>query len=759
MKTPIFLILLFSLSAQAIEVDSLITITKKNAEYQLKYEAYEQLSSYYLKQDLDSAKYFVKQFIRLGEVHKDLKFLASAYDYGAQIEFRKTNYTGALEYYKKIKDIYSKKNDSLAISEVLKKIGKVYSDKNEAGKAVQFYLESTELKEKIGDYKGMASVYNGIGSLYYDQNNYKEALSYFKKSLKIADSLNYTYAVGILNMNIGNIYEKLDTLEHNYKIVDSKLSSLSEADSLAKSYYLVSLKIAKSFNEKPRMAEVYSNLGILDSVNAISYFKKSYAINKEIGNIQGQWKDLFNIAKRLLALKKYEQSKTYSRKAFLLARKHKLVNQLSDSEYQLAMIQYQLGDFSLAYNYLNRHVLLKDSLDNIKMLSDFAELEKKWNYEKREKENALLKAGNDLLVKDKELDEERLAKQRIYLWASGIGLVLFSFLIFFILRGYKQKQKANRLLSKQKEEIQEANEELNQQNEEIAAQRDEIEEQKDLVTEQKDEIEEIHREVSESIDYAKRLQGAILPKQDLLKKNLTDFFVLFMPKDKVSGDYYWWTEVNEQTIITAADCTGHGVPGAFMSMLGVSFLKEIVIKESVTKPSTILGKLRAEIIKTLDQKGIAGEQKDGMDMSLISINKSGHIQFSGANNPLYIVSKYDMLEQVSDAKILDEGHEQILYDLKPDKMPIAIYEKMDEFTNIDLHLKKGDTLYMFSDGYADQFGGPKGKKFKYKPFKRLILENSQKPMEEQMAILKQAFSDWRGNEEQVDDVVVIGLRI
>jgi len=297
------------------------------------------------------------------------------------------------------------------------------------------------------------------------------------------------------------------------------------------------------------------------------------------------------------------------------------------------------------------------------------------------------------------------------------------------------------------EKVKERTIEIEQANEEITSQRDEVVKQKEI-------IEEIHHEISQSIDYAQRLQGSILPDENILKKYLNDHFVLFKPKDKVSGDFYWWAHVESHTIITAADCTGHGVPGAFMSMLGTSFLREIVQKEYITHTGVILRKLRKEIIKSLKQKGEQGEQKDGMDMAIISINhETNVIQFSGAYNPLYIITDRQ-LDGIESQKDIEN-----FYEIKPDKMPIAIYEKMDNFQTHELLLEKGDLLYMFSDGFADQFGGPKGKKYKYKPFKQMIAENCNKPMNEQKELLNQAFEDWKGTYEQIDDVVVLGIKI
>ncbi len=315
-------------------------------------------------------------------------------------------------------------------------------------------------------------------------------------------------------------------------------------------------------------------------------------------------------------------------------------------------------------------------------------------------------------------------------------------------RTYKINEQ-NEELKQQSEELRVLNESLNQNNEELAAQRDEIQEQKY-------NIEKANININESIDYANRLQRAILSNTEILKKYLSDFFILYNPKDKVSGDFYWWTHIENKTIIAVADCTGHGVPGAFMSMLGSSLLREIIQKEYITHTGVILRRLRKEIIKTLNQKGEIGEQNDGMDISIITIdNKTNTVQYSGANNPLYIIT--------NNARILKDytplKDYNGFYEIKPDKMPISIYEKMDNFQTNDIKLEKGDKLYMFSDGYADQFGGQKGKKYKYKSFKDILFNISELAMEEQKNILDVNFENWKNNEEQTDDVLILGLKI
>jgi len=356
------------------------------------------------------------------------------------------------------------------------------------------------------------------------------------------------------------------------------------------------------------------------------------------------------------------------------------------------------------------------------------------------------------------------------------GFILVIVLTLLVIRGYNQKRKANVLLEKQKREIEaqrdeisKRNEEIMQQKEEITAQRDEIETQRDeitiqrdLVMKQKDHIEEQKKEITDSITYAKRIQNAVLPTGEYANNILGEHFILFKPKDIVSGDFYWATEINDWLIFTVADCTGHGVPGAFMSMLGVSFLNEIVRKKEVTKASEILDHLRDSIIEALQQKGQSGEQKDGMDITLCVLDKkTKKLQFSGANNPLFIITGKDLSRFEKEGFSVSEPAENGVYavEVKPDKQPVAIHIDMKPFTNHDIQLEKGECLYLLSDGYEDQFGGPNNKKFKIKNLRELFLKISELPMSEQKDILDETFETWRGENEQVDDVTVMGMRI
>lgn len=272
-----------------------------------------------------------------------------------------------------------------------------------------------------------------------------------------------------------------------------------------------------------------------------------------------------------------------------------------------------------------------------------------------------------------------------------------------------------------------------------------------------EKIKKQKEEITDSIRYAKRIQNAILPPEDYVTESLPEHFILFKPRDIVSGDFYWAAQKGRELVVVAADCTGHGVPGAFMSILGVTFLNEIIGKTQMKTAGEMLDKLRDNIVKSLHQKNVANSVvgqgdidnvvKDGMDIAMSILNLDTlQLQYAGAHNPLYVIRK--------------EAEGYSLEEIKADKMPIGYYSyEIKPFTNHIINLKKGDTFYLFSDGFADQFGGPDGKKLKYKQFKEILLNVQSKSMKDQKNALNIMIERWMGDLEQLDDMVVIGMRV
>ncbi len=307
--------------------------------------------------------------------------------------------------------------------------------------------------------------------------------------------------------------------------------------------------------------------------------------------------------------------------------------------------------------------------------------------------------------------------------------------------------------------------EIEAQKEEIEAQKEEITTQLEVVISQRDTIEAQQYQILDSIRYAKRIQTAILPPDDLFVSSFTDHFILDRPRDIVSGDFYWSIKYDKKIFVAVADCTGHGVPGAFLSILGISYLNEIVNMKNCHDASEILGRLRNALIFSLHQKGMEGEAQDGLEVALCILDMENQsLQYAGANRPLYLVRKVDGDKELSsqatdNAEVLKKGAYRMLK-YKPDSMPIGIYyDAASPFTNINVPIHPGDSIYLFTDGYVDQIGGPRRKTYRVKYLRELLFKIQDKDMNEQKEILAQTISQWQGELIQTDDILVIGMKI
>ncbi|MFB6258785.1 MAG: SpoIIE family protein phosphatase, partial [Flavobacteriales bacterium] len=346
-----------------------------------------------------------------------------------------------------------------------------------------------------------------------------------------------------------------------------------------------------------------------------------------------------------------------------------------------------------------------------------------------------------------------------------------------------QKRRLEKIVDERTREIQEQKEELQEKNEDLEGANKTISQQKEEVEKAHAELSEAHQEITDSIDYAQKIQHALLQNEEYISDHLPEHFLLFKPQAQVSGDFYWARQKNGFLYLAAVDCTGHGVPGAFMSMLGVSLLNEIMSSEELLSPGEVLTRLRKRVVRELSGSDPEGGAKDGMDAAMVRIplgnsssdpNSKGdegiQVQFAGAQNPLYVIRK-GIGQDPTDPEDLSGLSEKRLkpfkkspdgIEIKGDPMPVGYDEHAKgDFSTIDLQLRKGDMLYIFSDGYADQFGGPKGKKFRYGPFKELLIRVHENPLEEQKKELDRVFRDWKqeSRQEQIDDVLVMGISL
>lgn len=627
-------------------------------------------------------------------------------------------------------------NDKTEESKALKTLGLVYVYRGDKESALEYWLKELKLNEEMNDQKAVSTSLVNIGILYKNWAKYEKAINYYQRALKIQEKSNDQDGKGLSYANIGNLYWYIGNTD---KAID---------------YYKQAIDIFEILDNKTQQARIYNNLGLIRVDDrkfdeAIEHFNKGLQLYEELDNKQGIAMTLTNIGSFYLEKKnyqkalencyksleimkeigiseripyslvqigeiylewgKYAQALDYYMQSLEMFKKGNLKKEMYDNYRDISKAYRNLGNYKKALEYYQKYANLKDSTFTEQMHKQITEMQTKYETEKKEQEIKLLN-------KDKALQKTRIKQQRILIY---VFIGVFIIVIIFSL-----------LLFKQIQETKKANRKLEHQNEEISKQRDLIFEQKQAIT--------------DSILYARRIQTAVLPPAEYMDTLLNDYFILYKPKDIVSGDFYWLTHKDNKTIVVAADCTGHGVPGAFMSMLGVSFLNEIVNKNDVLQANIILDLLRQEVIKSLRQTGKEGESKDGMDIALSIIDlENMEVDFAGAYNPLYLIRNNE------------------LHQYKASKMPIGIhYAGLKPFKNTNVNIEKGDCLYTFSDGFVDQFGGEDGKKYMSKNFKRLLVKIHQKPMAEQKEILDNEIKQWIGEDyEQIDDILVIGIRI
>jgi len=673
-----------------------------------------------------------------------------------------------------------KLGDKKGIARNLNNIGIIYHDLGNYEKSLDSYIRSIKIKEEFGDERGIALSYNNIGIVHKEQGNNQQAIEYYRKSLEISLKIKDNKTAANAINNIANVYLDLGNEQKN----KGNVKTANEHYKNSIEYNLKSQKIREEIGDKKGVAHSLGNIANIymqqgELKPALEYFIKSLEILKEINElaaIAGVYNNLstlYSLMADASALKNEGMQKTYLSYSVQYGEMgYELSQQLGMLFYQsshaktLMNTYKKTGNPNKALEYAEKFIELNDSLFSQDKTKALTEAEKKFESEKKQLQIEKLNKEKELQNSEILREKEKGQRQKLVLIFIIAGLVLITIFAVFVVQRLRITRRQKDIIEEQKKMVDEKNSLLQLQNEEIRAQRDEIESQRDEITsqrdtviEQRDFIEEQKKAITDSITYAKRIQSAMIPDLSLLfldRKLVNDYFILYRPKDIVSGDFYWATKINNWLIFVVADCTGHGVPGAFMSMLGISFLNEIVQKKEITCAGNVLDALRNAITEALKQNDSSRETlssvndiqiKDGMDICFCAINiETGILQYAGANNPLYIIKT-------------TEDKQPSLIELEADKQPVGIHIKMKPFSTKEIVLEKGDILYLMSDGFADQFGGPDGKKFRIKKLRELLLSFSEKNMNEQKEILETTFLEWKGKFKQVDDVTIAGLRI
>jgi serine phosphatase RsbU (regulator of sigma subunit) len=525
-------------------------------------------------------------------------------------------------------------------------------------------------------------------------------------------------------MNIGELYIDLGELDSALYYFEKSLTVIASS---------IDRSISLNY-----MGHVYSEKG--DFQTAMQYRQEALDLAKAenaqleiVRALLGLGSTLEKQGNPRLAIENYGNAKT-------LAEEIGLNSELSAAYDGLASAYSDLGDYRNAFKFLS----LRNEIDNAELRS---KEENKTNltmfsYQLSRKQDEI-----SILEQQSQIEQLKARRQRaITITIGSIGLLLL-----LAAGGFYNRMQF----------IRKTNEKIKAQRDEIESQRNEIEKHRDQIQEQHDMVYAQKELITDSISYAQRIQSALLPSETVMDGLTKDYFILFKPKDIVSGDFYWVKKVQDHLVIVSADCTGHGVPGAFMSMLGITLLNDLIGDRCYNAPSAILERLREKIKEMLVQEGQSDEQKDGMDMAIAVLDtKNREVHYAGANNPLYIIRNKKLTGDLNERthSVLENG-EYNLFEVKGDKQPIGVHWEETSFRNHSIQLKEHDTLYLFSDGFIDQFGGEKRKKFKSLNFKNLLLSIQTEPMFRQKEILEETFETWRGDLDQIDDVSVIGIRV
>jgi serine phosphatase RsbU (regulator of sigma subunit) len=603
------------------------------------------------------------------------------------------NYSKANEYYRRSLSINRELGRKSGEATALYCIGTVFENQAKYDSALKYYFEAQTISEAIPDERLIAYGKSSLANVYFIMKNYPKAMEYYRAAVALFEAAGNKYGSLKMYISLGQTAAEMDSTETAIDYYDKALKISVNIESLNDEAFI-----------NYAMAQLLEYQGDLES--ARPKYEKACNIYKSIDS-----KD--NIVLALVALARlknlsyeFRAAEKYLEEAEKIAKEINSVGSGVDIYRELSMSYTGLNDFKKAFYYLNRYTELKDSLMNVEKQKQILELQTQYETDKKEKENEILRKDRKILQTTRN--------------SLIIGALLLAIIIIVVLRSLTIKKRDNRILKEQK---------------------DEINRQKEIVESQKTSI-------TDSIKYARRIQSAMLTPDESVNQYLANSFVLYLPRDIVSGDFYWLRKLNDNMVLVCvADCTGHGVPGAFMSMLGMSLLNDIIsVKHTLIinnefRPSDILNELRERVKSSLRQTGKEGEARDGMDLSMCLVDReAGVLSYSGANNSVYIVTNGTLTE------------------LKATRNPIGIYLNEISFSDHVLEVIPDSIVYMFSDGYSDQIG-KEGAKFLSKNFKRLLAEISSGSPSEIREILHKRHLDWRDGEEQVDDILVLGFRL
>jgi len=653
-----------------------------------------------------------------------------------------------------------------------------YAMVGESLKAVELFEKCLELDSSQIGLKNLGAIHNNIGTATMELGNYKQAVEHMMIGLRYRERANEPIEIAASCNNLGLCFYEQDQydqsiiyykrcqeilISENDTVTDLYSSamnntglSLMEMNEHAKAlpYFTRSIAIDNAAGARYSESYGYNYLGdaysyLEEYEKAFAYYKIGKSISEEVNDPHGIQMANVSIANTYidqgdpaLSIDLLLDAATYYEEIVGITEREEVMN-------SLATAYKGLGQWKKAFTYLDSAKQLSISLHKSDFTETMANIQGKYDFDRQNAEIALLAKDQELKNAELLQGKEKERNQNLFIWVIAIALGAALFMIILIAVSLVNKRKDNLKISNQKKEVEK--------------QRDIAEEQTQIAHNRSLEIAEKHQEITDSINYGKRIQEALLTSAAYWNSVSERRFILFEPKDIVSGDFYWAYTDKEITYWVVADCTGHGVPGAFMSMLGIGFLNEIIIENGITDTSEILNALRDKIIKALDNEDQDIKQRDGMDVSLCKWNKkTNQLDYSGANNSLWIIRNLTNTTPASEQRVfkISESDEIGLLETAADKQPVGSYgDELKSFTTKTIELLPGDRVYGYTDGYADQFGGEKGKKLKPRALKTMLIESYHSEMKDQKELLLSSLEKWKRDFEQVDDICIIGIEV
>ena len=716
----IFIVITFCCltNVNAQKIDSLLTTLQFTTDTFTKLEIYSKVADYYSKnRNFNEAEKFYIYAKNLADSQSDVVKKISTRNALGVFYRNLSKYSESLKLHNEALLIATSLNNKAQLAKTLNNIGVVYRRFDDRSKAAEYHLHALKIAEEIKDTFSISVSENSLGNIYSLNGNYEQGLVYYLKALELAKRQKNLLGQAINYNNIGEVYEFSGDFDK------------------AKEYYTKSYEINKQINNEKGIGISLNAIGKIllytgFPKTAHKYFTEASVIDKKLGDKKFITDSYVNLGKALIALNRVKEAEQCLYQGIKTALECKSKSHLQDAYNELSKVYYSNKNFSKALEYYKISNFYKDSILNEKNATQLAILQTIYETEKKEKENQILKQNQELADKENK-------RQKYSIYSLTFGLIICIALVVVIYLALLSKRRANRLLLLQKQEIELQNHKIEQQKHNIEVKNRNIEEAYQI-------IENYIGKITDSIRYAEQIQNSILPDIENLKNIFQDTFTYYRPKDIVSGDFYWYTIKGDKVFVALADCTGHGVPGAFMSIIGIDLLNQVIIQQSCEEPEKILSFLNNELREKLRKGKDELILKDSMDIALCIINtKTREIEYSGALIPLFIVS--------------DQGVKEI----KPNYASLGAANSFfnKSFKVHKFYLEPNSWIYLTTDGYTDQFGGEYNKKFMRSHFVELLLSVNDYPAYVQNEMFEKQFNTWMGDREQVDDVLVWGIKV